>query len=312
MKHVFIVNDRNSKKVNDKIAFVEKICRMKNYDYIIERTTSAKHAVILAKHYAQLAGEPASVRIYAVGGDGTANEIASGILSSGHSHLAEMAVIPTGTGNDFVRALLGNNMSNQNLEDYITDLFESTPAQIDAVRVNDGYALNILSVGIDAETNYNLHKFTKKFTYINTKVAYILSAVSTFTRTCNMDLEVRIDDGPPLNKRLILAAIANGYYYGGGICPCPDSRLSDGYLDACLIDAVTRPRIITLIPSFLKSKHLSHPEVNIMKIKKIHFKANKEMILNIDGEIMKSDHLNIEIMEKSLLLVSPAWALKNL
>ena len=100
MKHVFIINSKSAKKKREhlqkeiKRVFAEK-------DYVIEWTQYKGHAKALAVQYAKTAD---LIRIYACGGDGTLHEIVNGIM---HYDNVQLAVIPIGTGNDFVKSFAG-------------------------------------------------------------------------------------------------------------------------------------------------------------------------------------------------------------
>ena len=101
MKHFFIINPAsgNGKAHKKLIDRIHKICEKLCVDYEIRITEHSGHAKWIVEN--ELSGASEKIRFYACGGDGTINEVASGLAGKS---LAEMSVIPVGTGNDFVRS----------------------------------------------------------------------------------------------------------------------------------------------------------------------------------------------------------------
>ena len=97
MKHVFIINSQSAEKKRKRLT--EEIHRLFPEDEaVIEVTDHPGHAKQLARQYAS---EGTVLRIYACGGDGTLHEVVNGVLNFSH---VQVAVIPIGTGNDFIKA----------------------------------------------------------------------------------------------------------------------------------------------------------------------------------------------------------------
>lgn len=80
-------------------------------------------------------------------------------------------------------------------------------------------------------------------------------------------------------------SIGNGLSTGGGFLLTPEARVNDGILDICLIQDVTRRRILSLLPKAIKGQHLKEPEVIIHQSKKIHVKTDKKLPIYFDGEL---------------------------
>ena len=112
MEHIFIVNPISGKADASLFLVPQLIEAAKRADvpYKILLTERPRHAVELA----QQAAANGAVRCYACGGDGTLNEVFEGVWRAGNPQ-AEVASVPCGSGNDFIR-----NVSGQELEQFKT------------------------------------------------------------------------------------------------------------------------------------------------------------------------------------------------
>ena len=119
-------------------------------DYAVELTQHAGHAAEIARQYGD-DGEP--VRLYACGGDGTLNEVFTGAYPYKN---AEVASVPCGSGNDFVRNFGA-------AEDFLSlaDNIAGTAVPVDLVAANGGVSAAICSVGLDSEVAYSIPKYRR-------------------------------------------------------------------------------------------------------------------------------------------------------
>ncbi len=295
MEHLFIINPEAGK--GRSLEYIEKI---KNYfkkvdePYYIEVTKYPGHATELVKSYTALK----DYRVYAVGGDGTLNEVLNGIVGTG----SVLAVIPCGSGNDFVKSIIG--------EEPIEDIFVSTlrgkEKYIDLGRVNDRYFINISSVGFDSEVVYSANT-VKKLKYITGSTAYILGILITLFKFKFIKTTITID-GVSFNKEILLAAIANGRCYGGGVKISPKSDISDGVFDLCVVEKVSKLKIFFLFPKAIKGTHENIKQVSFYSGRNISIVSSKEFVLNIDGELLKEKEVNCQLIRNGIKVVFPERA----
>jgi diacylglycerol kinase (ATP) len=169
MKHVFIINPISGKGKTLKVAEnIEKVCQKENLDYEINYTNYPGEATKIAKKY-----RLSKNIIYSVGGDGTLNEVLNGIVGTKNM----LAVIPSGSGNDFYKTL-------SKIDDELPN--------IDIGKINDKYFINIVSIGIDAEVANNVSLMKKK--NIPTSQIYNASLVYTFFKYKFKNIEMSIDE----------------------------------------------------------------------------------------------------------------------
>ena len=240
------------------------------------------------------------VRFYACGGDGTFQEAVTGAL--GFSQ-AEVTVIPCGSGNDFVRSFtVPDDFSN--LEQQI----DGVPFPCDLLRVNDRYAVNLCNVGFDADIAYHMDKF-KKIPFIGGSAAYNISLVFNLLKKLGKKMTLQLDDQPPFTANNLLAAAANGRFYGGGYEAAPLARLNDGILDLCRVDKISRFRIAGFVRFYKHGQHLETPGlrnvVHYDKCRSLRIKSDKPLRFVLDGEAYTSADVTVQILPSAFTLSVP-------
>jgi YegS/Rv2252/BmrU family lipid kinase len=292
MKHLFIINPTAGKGKNvSLIPEIKRMIELKKEEYAIEVTKGIGHATEIVKNYVK----NGDYRVYSVGGDGTLNEVLNGIAGSNSA----LAVIPSGTGNDFSRNIYEDSNVLGSLEKAINgkDVF------LDLAKVNDRYFINIASVGFDAEVVYNADNF-KKLPFVGGSLAYILGIVMTVFKYKSVNLNITIDDNK-ISVKSLLAAIANGKCYGGGIFMTPEAKLDDGMFDVCIIKEMNRLKILRLFPKAIKGQHSTIKGVSFCRGRKVKISCDEDVSLNIDGEILRAKEVTFEIIPKGIKVIMP-------
>lgn len=293
MKHLFIINPVAGN--GRTLEYVEKIKTLlgNKEDYIIEITQREGHATELAKQYTS----KQDYRVYAVGGDGTVNEVLNGMAETKSS----LAIIPAGSGNDFARTIYPSKYDEKEL---LSRLLTAESRLVDLSKVEDKYFLNIASVGLDAEVASNANQI-KKCRFIKGEFAYILGIFKTLASFKINPLKVVIDKKIVLNKRILLMAVANGKYYGGGIKIAPKANVKDGQFDIYLVNDMGLIRILNVLPKLFKGTHEEVKEVEVYKAQQVKIWSKDPITVNIDGEIRKMGNIHMQIIPKAISIVMP-------
>ena len=236
-------------------------------------------------------------RIYSVGGDGTLNEVLNGMVNSGSS----LAVIPSGSGNDFIKSVVGRDIP----DNILSATIEGTERLIDFARVNDKYFVNIASVGFDAQVAYQTEHF-KKLPLITGQAAYILGILDTILICKNQYIELILDN-EKLSGKSLLVAVGIGRFYGGGVNALPDAEIDDGLFDVCYVESTSRLRILRLFPQYIKGLHPKIKGVHMYRSKKVEIVSEEPIPLNRDGEIILTTRAVFEIFPRSLPFVVPSF-----
>lgn len=291
MVHHFLINPAAGKKF-DTQSFeknIIEICKDEEVEFKIHHTIAPKDATEYVKSV--LKELPSQKhRFYACGGDGTLGETVNGC--AGNSS-AEFAVIPVGTGNDFCR----NFTQTENFLD-IRRQIHGNVTGIDLLKANDTYSVNMINIGFDSDVVVEMSKLRRN-RYIPNKLSYIVGVLIVLCRKLGFDAEITLDNGEVINKKLLLMAIANGSWCGGGFRSSPLASLDDGLLDSAIINKISRFTFFGLIPFYKDGTYLSKKAakkcVDYRQIKGMSIKFNSPRNICIDGEIIVDDRVNIEV-----------------
>ncbi|QXM07008.1 diacylglycerol/lipid kinase family protein [Crassaminicella indica] len=291
MDILFIVNPVAGKGKCDFI--IEKI--KKNMDslhipYKIKLTTRKNEAEEIAKN-AVIQGYK---KIVAVGGDGTIYEVVNGIIGSD----ASLGVVPTGTGNDFVKTV----GIPKDLEKALEIIIYGKTVHIDCGKVNDRHFVNVASVGLDAEIVRGTEDIKK---YISGSWAYIGGLLKTIFSYKYKKVDMNID-GTKDHKNITLVAVANGKYYGGGMKIAPMADIKDGDFQVCVVDKISKLKLMMVFPKIFSGEHVGYDEVDIYRGKQIKIKSQELLSINLDGDIIgKSFNICFEMVPKCLKVLVP-------
>lgn len=273
---LFIVNPiAGGGKSEEFVPLIKESMEQSKRKYKIIMTREPKEAISLAS-YASMKGYET---IVAVGGDGTINEVASGILSSG---IGTLGIIPGGTGNDLARTLNIPNDPKKAIE----TILKGNKKKIDVGFANDNMFLNIASIGLDSEIVKNTEKIKSK---IRGRFAYMLGLFNTLFKYRNKKIQVQLDN-IIIDEEIMLFAVGNGKYYGGGMKICPMAIIEDGYFHVCVVKKAPKIKLLLFFPLIFKGIHTKFKKnVDIYKAREIKVKTNEKTYLNIDGEIFEVD-----------------------
>lgn len=238
--------------------------------------------------------------VVAVGGDGTVNEVVNGLLKSEKS-TPILAVLPNGTGNDFIR---GTTLK-RNLADFIQSLIEKKTIPIDVAKLQadnkNYYFINIADVGFGGKVVQILDKQRR---FIGGKASYALAILRTFIGYRKPILEITTDDfhfiGP-----VLMVAICNGSIFGDGLTINPYAKLDDGKLNITLLGKVTLFDYVRNLTNLKKGQPIIHPEAKYLEAKNVRIKVVKgNAVTEMDGEFLNTGNITIENVPMQINLLS--------
>ena len=240
-----------------------------------------------------------------VGGDGTVNEVVNGIgdLDLGD---VELAVLPHGTGWDFVRTF----GTSRNLDDAVQTALAGSVRTIDLGRVDfrtwagaegRAYFANVGSAGISGAIAKRANETSKA---LGGKVSYYWSTLAVFFGWKIGEMRVSVDD-EIRGGRMIDVMVANGRYLGGGMMMCPEAEPDDGIFDVMLIGDVTKRDLAFVLPKTYRGKHLPHPRLELLRGRVVTVDADEPLPIEIDGEQPGTTPARFEIVPRALRLRVP-------
>lgn len=290
--HIFIINPEAGKKQGPSLKGYIK----RNYsNALILLTQYPNHASELAQKYAA----PDTI-LYAVGGDGTLNEVVNGVIASDYAMETTIASVPFGSGNDFIKGLTDIKAPLILLEKYK----RQKTKLIDVGLINGKSFVNISSVGFDAEIVLHAKKY-KNLPLISPQLAYFISVFTTLLQLKEYRITVSIDGGKEKETGILFLTMANGTYYGGGMKAAPNAVIDDGLLDFCLVDKVKRREVPYLLPLFIKGKHEDLKMIHMFRGKTMTITSSKPLPLNLDGEVLLSKQIQIALKNKAIKVLIP-------
>lgn len=249
------------------------------FQHTIAYTQAPKHATELAKHAASKGFDI----VVAVGGDGSVNEVARGLIGSNTA----MAILPAGSGNGLARHL---NIP-VTLKKALLLLQKGTQKKIDTIQFNDEQFVNIAGVGFDAHIGWEFSKFGKRG--LSSYIKVILRELSAL-KTQPFEL---IMDGKAHHTEAYLIGFANGSQWGNNAYIAPLADITDGIMDVVVV------KKFPLIMGFLIGYKLFNKKIHTSTSVDV-FKA-KEVILKQRGKIAHIDGEPLEIGQTIAIKVNP-------
>lgn len=292
MRIAFIINPTAGKgRAAKTIPEIERTMNgLENVEYSLLYTEKPGHAMSIAKD----AASSGTDIVFAVGGDGTVNEVMNGLLDTSTA----LAVLPCGSGNDFIRSLGISGKTDKIIKDAVNGL----KRLIDVGHINDRFFVNIASAGFDAEVVLATQK-AKRF-MLSGSAAYIAGLIWTIFSYKASAVRINLTD-KVMEEKVLLMAVANGKYYGGGMMAAPDAELDDGYFDICIIKSMPKWKMLALFPQFMKGKHKKFKEVSFHRSDTVSIESDKGLAVNVDGEVFRDTRASFKMVKKGLYVMAP-------
>ena len=265
-----------------------------------------EHEVVLSQspldpsRIARQAAEDGAEIVAALGGDGMAGMVGAALVGM----KTALAVIPAGTGNDFVGFLgfkRGKPLS------VLSALVDPQIRDIDAVRITgtggagEAHFINVAGAGFDSEVNETANRMK---TRVQGTAKYVAAVFSTLRRYEPAQFEVTVD-GRHQTLPGMLVAVGNGRSYGGGMKVCPDASLSDGLLEVCVVGAMGRIEFLRNFPRVFRGTHTTHPKVTMLRGQRVEIAADRHFHIYADGEQSLPLPAAFEVLPSSLRVVVP-------
>ena len=259
-----------------------------------------------ARDLARRAAEEGAGLIVVVGGDGTVNEVANGLLAL-EGGRPELAVIARGTGTDFVRHF----RIPTKLEGAVGVALSGRVRTIDAGRVAfrswsgeevEAYFVNSASAGMSGAVAQRANSSSKA---LGGKASFLYATLAVFARWHASEMEVEVDD-ERRSGLLYDAIVANCRYLGGGMAMTPDAEPDDGLFDVLVIGDITRRDLALTLPKVYRGTHLPHPKAEALRGRRVAVRAATPLPVELDGEQPGTTPATFEVVPAALRLRVPA------
>ncbi|HEY6567919.1 MAG TPA: diacylglycerol kinase family protein [Actinomycetota bacterium] len=258
-------------KAGKLIGKADAILRDLRLDHQILVTDSAEEMEVTCRREAKAGAAIVAV----IGGDGTVSCAANGLLGTD----AALAVFPAGTGDDFARAI-----GAARFETAVRLLANPTIARVDAVELETGgiqrHFVNVAGAGFDSEVNETANSMSMNLGGTGT---YLVALVKTLRKFTPADYVVTID-GEASSLDAMLVVVGSGISFGGGMKVLPRASLTDGLLDVCIVEALSKGAFLRAFPKVYSGSHTAHPKIQMRTARSVQIEANRAIQVYADGE----------------------------
>jgi YegS/Rv2252/BmrU family lipid kinase len=258
-------------------------------------------------HLGELAREAAlagAELLVIVGGDGSVNEVANGL--AGVTAPPEVAVIPRGTGWDFVRTF----GIPRPIDDAVRVALSGASRTIDLGRVTyrswDGRETgatfaNVASAGMSGAIAQRANETTKA---LGGKASYLLATLRVFAGWSASEVTLTVGD-ETRTAPMFDVVVANGRYFGGGMQMCPDAEPDDGLFDVVTIGDVTKRDLVQTMPKIYRGTHLPHPKAELLRGATVTIESRDALPIQLDGEQPGTTPARFEVVRDAFRLRVP-------
>jgi YegS/Rv2252/BmrU family lipid kinase len=251
-----------------------------------------------ATELAQRAAEDGRRRFLSVGGDGTAAEIVNGLVAAGVSEHCELAMLPLGTGNSFLR-----DFGITNVEAASDAIARGESIPIDVLRLTHEHGMihfiNTMGTGFVAQAGQLTNERFKRLGAAGYVLAVLLCVIRLRYEENTLRYAGTIDDA-----RTVLTSFSNSQYTGGSMRMAPDALVSDGLLDIVRAGPLGRIELMAAFPRIFSGAHTELEQIWTRQVEHVEFVNPTLQSVLIDGDLFQLAPRSIEVLPRALRLVA--------
>jgi YegS/Rv2252/BmrU family lipid kinase len=267
---------------------IEDMARAKGYSLNISFTEYPGHAAVLT----QQALSRGAKYIFAVGGDGTINEVATAMMYSD----AVLGIIPKGSGNGLAREL-NIPMDTRRAVDVMAGGHIIT---IDGCKANDRVFFTTCGVGFDAAVS---HKFAGEKR--RGSLTYVKNTIEEYLNYKPEVYELLIEN-QSIKEKAFLVACANASQYGNNAYIAPHANIQDGKMDITILSPFTPLDIAQLAFQLFTKQLEKNSKIKVIQATQLTILRQKPGMMHLDGEPVISDvRIEVSVIPKALKVLTP-------
>lgn len=231
------------------------------------------------------------------GGDGTLNQVVAGLMGGGAR--PRMAIVPTGTANDFATGL---GLPGEDVEECLRLATEGCAVPIDIARVNGRAFINASVGGLGATATRGASADTKK---LLGPLAYVLRGAREVAEATAERGRFEADGVEVYHGDFLFFAVGNGRLTGGGTVIAPAADAGDGRVDLVVLKSLPKLELMRLLPAIRAGEHEDHPEVLYIQAADVSVDLESAIPVNVDGEPVDARHLQYDARGGRLYVMAP-------
>ena len=278
---------------------IRELLRRIGLSFDFQYTEGVGHAIELAK----MAASRGCQYLVVVGGDGTVNEVANGVLCANEPKNVALGIVNTGTGSDFARSI-GIPRDYASACSFLTSQrrrivdvgvveYQSKGQTLQRFFVNAG------GVGFDATVVEAVEKLPK---YFGGTIPYLIGVMRTLFTYKNKSVVLRVGNEVE-RSRILNVVVANGSYLGGGMYIAPQAKLDDSLFDIVIVGDIGKFELLKALPTVYNGTHIHHPKVSMKKASRLSIESPERMLVYADGELLGEGPASFWLVPSALSIV---------
>ncbi|MBE6824562.1 MAG: diacylglycerol kinase family protein [Ruminococcaceae bacterium] len=213
-----------------------------------------------------------------LGGDGTINVLCNKLR--GYSLKNDVFLFKAGSGNDFMRDVCKADETMVKLNEYIENL------PLVTINGKEYLFINNVGYGIDGKVCTAAEdlraKGKEEINYTTLAIKLLLTSYKS------NNAKVTVDSVQHNFKKVWMAPVMNGRYYGGGMMTTPDQDRNSDELSCCVVHDTNAIQTLMIFPSIFKGEHIKYEKkITVLKGKCIEVEYDVPQDVQIDGEIIR-------------------------
>jgi diacylglycerol kinase (ATP) len=218
-----------------------------------------------------------------VGGDGTVHEVVNGIVP----HRVPIVLIPSGAGNDLASLIACPG----NLRELAAVIENGWGAELDILNFGDRFCVNSAGLGFEGLVNRMSHDLAR----IGGRTRYALALLRALRSFQHPHFKITTSRGDEVSGEMLLVSIGNGRRTGGAFYLTPHAFPDDGLIDVCIIEPMSRAKMLFILPRALNGSHVARKEVRLLRVASLAVEATAAYPMHIDGEYVDAGPQRREI-----------------
>ena len=282
------------------------ILKREGEEYRIYHTSRTRNATVVAA--AVLEKDTSDeIKLMVLGGDGTVNEVLQAFREKDYDRVC-LYYLPTGSSNDLARDLGYSSSVEENLMHILKsgayrmmDIGQVTynasetlgyTKRYFAVSCGMGFDASVCHEALNSESKNVLNKFGLG------KLSYGKIAINQLLGIEKAHITVTDDEGITSEyENAYFAAVMNHRYQGGGFMFCPEASDSDGKLDICIANNISKMRVLYTLPYCMKGKHVGMKGISIGRSAEYRIISDIPLYVHTDGEVKtKATDITVKCM----------------
>ncbi|MDR2613092.1 MAG: hypothetical protein LBG06_09835 [Deltaproteobacteria bacterium] len=314
MRHFFVINPVSFKRREEIDRLAAGVCRSfpgPAGDLSFHVSRFPRDAVAVIRRFAEGLGEGEAVRVYAVGGDGILFDCLNGVVGLPG---AELASVPYGRANDFVRAF-GDGVAPRFRD--VGELAAGEPLPCDVIYAGNNYALNTCTIGLESYAVWKAAELHRQYRGLLDalpgplsgtlySLLYFIGGMLSINNGTLVSQRYQVTvDGQDLSGNYAIINIANGPCYGGDKSPAVSAVPDDGLLDVLLFRSTGIFTVISKGFDYLYGRLHKYPDlISYRRAREVSVRSDLPLMLQLDGEVFIDTNINVRVIPAAVKIIS--------